>query len=39
MLTEEQLVSLITDMEADNIERTESVSKIDKLVSHLCLCQ
>ncbi len=36
MLTEEKLVSLMTETEADNIERTESPSKLDKFGEAIC---
>lgn len=36
MLSETDLLKLLTQVEADNIERTESVSKIDKFCEAVC---
>ncbi len=36
MLTEEQLKDLLSDLEADNIERTVSVSNTDKFGQIIC---
>lgn len=36
MLTEEQLLGIMADLEADNIERTESVNNTDKFCQAIC---
>ena len=36
MLTEEKLLSLLSDTEADNTERTVSVSNTDKFCQAIC---
>ena len=36
MLTEEQLKALLCDLEADNVERTESVTDTDKFCQAIC---